>query len=47
MLMSDMATLSLRRLWTVYKRIAVAQGASSRRCDLVLARTAFYSGVAA
>ena len=39
-----MATLSLRRLWTIYKRTAVAQGFGSRKRDLALAHVAFYSG---
>jgi alkylated DNA nucleotide flippase Atl1 len=34
--------LSLRRLWTIYKRTALAQGTGSSRRDL--AQVAFYSG---
>jgi hypothetical protein len=42
----DMANtkLSLRALWTVYKRTAIAQGIGSSRRDLTLANVAFYSG---
>ena len=36
--------LSLRRLWTIYRRAATAQGAGATRRDLVLAQVAFYSG---
>jgi hypothetical protein len=35
-------TLSLRRLWTIYKRTAVTRGASMR--DLARTQLAFYSG---
>ena len=37
-----MATLSLRRLWTIYKRTAVQRGLSKR--DLASTQLAFYSG---
>jgi len=37
-----MVTLSLRRLWTIYKRTAVDRGASRR--DIARAQLAFYSG---
>jgi hypothetical protein len=37
-----MATLSARRLWTIYKRLAVEPGSSKR--DLIRTRVAFYSG---
>ena len=37
-----MATLSLRRLWTIYKRTALKQGLSKR--DLASTQLAFYSG---
>jgi ATP-dependent DNA ligase len=37
-----MATLSLRRLWTMYKRVAVEARASKR--DLIRTQLAFYSG---
>ena len=36
--------LSLRQLWTLYKRTAVAQGFGSSKCELGLCRLAFYSG---
>jgi hypothetical protein len=35
-------TLSLRRLWTIYKRILAEAGFGKR--DVVFAQTAFYSG---
>jgi hypothetical protein len=35
-------TLSLRRLWTIYKRTAVRRGLSKR--DLASIQLAFYSG---
>ena len=35
-------TLSLRRLWTIYKRTAVTRGSSKR--DLARTQLAFYSG---
>jgi hypothetical protein len=35
-------TLSLRRLWTIYKKILAADGAGRR--DLILAQGAFYGG---
>ena len=37
-----MATLSLRRLWTIYNRTAVESGASKR--ELLRTQLAFYSG---
>ena len=37
-----MDTLSLRRLWTIYKRTVVEPGATRR--DLLRAQLAFYSG---
>ena len=37
------ATLSLRRLWTIYKRTSVAHGTGGKR-DLALSHLAFYSG---
>ena len=37
-----MATLSLRRLWTIYKRTAVKGGVSRR--ELATTQLAFYSG---
>ena len=37
-----MATLSLRRLWTIYERLAIEPGSSKR--DLIRTRLAFYSG---
>ena len=37
-----MATLSLRRLWTLYKRAVVEPGSSKR--DLIRTQLAFYSG---
>jgi hypothetical protein len=36
--------LSLRRLWTMYKRTTLAQGTGSSQRDLILAQVAFYSG---
>jgi len=36
-------SLSLRRLWTLYKRVAKEHGTDSRR-DLILLQDAFYSG---
>jgi hypothetical protein len=39
-----MTKLSLRALWTLYKRTAVAQGIGSSHRDLALAQVAFYSG---
>jgi hypothetical protein len=36
-------TLSLRRLWTIYKRNPVAHGTGGKR-DLTLWHLAFYSG---
>jgi len=39
-----MTTLSIRRLWTLYKRVTVAHGVGSSRRDLALAHGAFYSG---
>jgi hypothetical protein len=38
-----MTTLSLRRLWTIYKQTAVAQGFGSSKRDLALSHVAFYS----
>jgi len=38
-----MAALSLRRLWTLYKRAALAHSTGSKR-DLALSQVAFYSG---
>jgi len=38
------AKLSLRRLWILYKRTAVAQGFGSSKRELALAHLAFYSG---
>jgi hypothetical protein len=37
-----MTTLSLRRLWTIYKRLLAQDGSGKR--DLVFAQTAFYAG---
>ncbi len=39
-----MTALSLRRLWLIYKRTAIAQGTGDSKRDLVLAHVAFYSG---
>ena len=36
-------TLSLRRLWTIYKRTSVAYGTVGKR-DLAISHLAFYSG---
>jgi hypothetical protein len=43
---TDMANtkLSLRVLWTLYKRTAIAQGVGGSKRDLTLAQVAFYSG---
>jgi hypothetical protein len=38
-----MTKLSLRRLWTLYKAVAMAHGTRSRR-DLMLLQDAFYGG---
>jgi hypothetical protein len=38
-----MTTLSLRRLWTVYKRTLIESGTGSKR-ELATAHGAFYSG---
>ena len=38
-----MATLSLRRLWTIYKKILAEDGGMDRR-DLILAQHSFYGG---
>ncbi len=38
-----MTALSLRRLWTIYKRTALAGGTGNER-DAVLLQAAFYSG---
>ena len=37
-------TLSLRRLWTMYKRIAIASGVGVSKRDQALAHGAFYAG---
>ena len=37
-------TLSLRRLWTMYKRIAITSGVGVSKRDLALAHGAFYAG---
>jgi hypothetical protein len=37
-----MVSLSLRRLWTIYKKILVDDGMGRR--DLILAQHSFYSG---
>jgi len=36
--------LSLRQLWTIYKRTSVAQGFANTKRDLALSHVAFYSG---
>jgi hypothetical protein len=36
-------TLSLWRLWTIYKRTSIAQGTGGKR-DLAISHLAFYSG---
>jgi hypothetical protein len=36
-------TLSLRRLWTIYKRTSVVAGTGSKR-DVAITQLAFYSG---
>jgi hypothetical protein len=35
---------SLRRLWTIYKRTAIAQGTGAGKRDLALSQVAFYAG---
>jgi hypothetical protein len=42
-----MTTLSLRKLWTLYKRTAIAKGVGASRRDLALAQLAFYTGARA
>ena len=37
-------TLSLRRLWTMYKRLVIAGGIRAGKRDLAVAHTAFYAG---
>ena len=39
-----MTALSLRRLWTIYKRTAIAQGIGAGKRDLQLSQVAFYAG---
>lgn len=39
-----MPALSLRRLWTLYKRAVLTEGLGASRRDEVLAQNAFYSG---
>ena len=39
-----MAELSIRRLWTMYKRIAIRQGLGASKRDPLLAQGAFYGG---
>jgi hypothetical protein len=36
-------TLSLRRLWTIYKRTSIVTGTGGKR-DVVITQLAFYSG---
>jgi hypothetical protein len=38
------ATLSLRRLWTIYKRLAAQQGLVISKRDQALEQAAFYAG---
>lgn len=42
-----MTALSLRRLWVLYKRTAIAHGTGGSRRDLALAQVAFYGGARA
>lgn len=37
-------TLSLRRLWLIYKRTAIAHGTGAGNRDRPISQTAFYSG---
>jgi hypothetical protein len=37
-------TLSLRRLWLIYKRTAIAHGTGAGNRELAISQTAFYSG---
>ena len=39
-----MPRLSLRRLWTIYKRTAIRQGTGASKRELALTQLAFYSG---
>jgi hypothetical protein len=39
--------LSLRRLWVLYKRTAIAHSTGGSKRDLVVAQVAFYSGARA
>lgn len=39
-----MTALSLRRLWVIYRRTAIAQGTGASKRDLALAQVAFYGG---
>jgi hypothetical protein len=41
---NDVIALSLRRLWTIYKRTAIAQGTGVGKRDLALSQVAFYAG---
>ena len=42
-----MTALSLRRLWVLYKRTAVAHGTGGSKRDLAFAQVAFHSGARA
>jgi hypothetical protein len=39
-----LTALSLRRLWSIYKRTAIAQGTGVGKRDLALSQVAFYAG---
>lgn len=39
-----MIALSLRRLWSIYKRTAIAHGTGCTKRDLALSQAAFYGG---
>jgi hypothetical protein len=41
---NDVTTLSLRRLWIIYKRTAIRQGTGVGKRDLALSQVAFYAG---
>jgi hypothetical protein len=41
---TDVTTLSLRRLWSIYERTAIAQGTGASKRGLSLSQLAFCSG---
>src|SRR6516165_9032640 len=42
--LSSSRLLSLRQLWTIYKRTSLAQGFANSKHDVALSHVAFYSG---